>query len=87
MSRFGESREDAMAWTGPDPAQSKAGHWTVEGVSAEARTAALRAAERDGLTLGAWVEAAIMHAVERGIDAAGPGTPPAEDPRPSRRYF
>jgi hypothetical protein len=87
MSCFGESREDAMAWTRSGPAEGEAGQWTVEGVSAEAQAAALRAADRDGLTLGAWMEAAIMNAAERGLDAAAPTAPAAEDPRPSRRYF
>lgn len=75
-----------MAQTTHGPAASEAGHWTVDGVSAQAQAEAVRAADRDGLTLGAWVEAAIMRAVERGLDAE-PSTPPAEDPRPSRRYF
>ncbi|MCU0895529.1 MAG: hypothetical protein MUD06_14665 [Rhodospirillales bacterium] len=76
-----------MAQTTLGPAASEAGQWTVDGVSAQAQAEAVRAADRDGLTLGAWVEAAIMRAVERGLDAAEPSTPPAEDPRPSRRYF
>ncbi|MCU0894733.1 MAG: hypothetical protein MUD06_10500 [Rhodospirillales bacterium] len=76
-----------MARTTHDPVDNEAGRWTVEGVSAEAQAVALRAAGRDGMTLGAWTEAAIMRAAEHGLDAARTRPLMAEDPRPSRRYF
>ncbi len=61
--------------------------WTVDGVSPEAQAAARQAAEREGLPLGTWIQAAIMRAVEGPDDVGEPPEPVAEDPRPARRYF
>ncbi len=76
-----------MARMGSGPVDDPAWRWTVDGVSPEAQAAAGQAAEREKLPLGAWVEAAIMHAVDREADPSVASKPPAEDPRPSRRYF
>ncbi|MGZ8329331.1 MAG: hypothetical protein ACXWUV_17685 [Allosphingosinicella sp.] len=76
-----------MASTGSAPVDDPAWRWTVDGISPEAQEAARQAAEREKLPLGAWMEAAIVDAVERGLDEGGKSAPPLEDPRPQRRYF
>jgi hypothetical protein len=76
-----------MLRTTAGPVDNPAWRWTVDGVSPEAQAAARRAAERDGLPLGAWMEAAIMDAVERSREMAEDDAPVPEDPRPTRRYF
>jgi hypothetical protein len=48
--------------------------WQVDGVSAATRLAAEAAAARDGLTLGAWIDAAIRNAPaapERAVPVSG----------------
>jgi hypothetical protein len=67
---------DDLAWS-----------WRVDGVSPEAQEAARDAAAREGLSLGAWTEAAIMRAAAERPKADEAPAPVAEDPRPSRRYF
>lgn len=76
-----------MARMGSGPVDDPAWRWTVDGVSPNAQAAAREAAEREKLPLGAWVEAAIIRAVDREQDPGETSRPPAEDPRPSRRYF
>lgn len=75
MGRMSAGPMDDPAWC-----------WRVDGVSPEAQKAAREAAAREGLPLGAWIEAAIMRASKRPKADEAPA-PVAEDPRPSRRYF
>ena len=38
--------------------------WTIKGISWEARNAAISASDRDGMTIGAWLERAIRQTVQ-----------------------
>jgi hypothetical protein len=76
-----------MARMTAGPMDEPAWSWTVDGVSPEAQAAAEAAAAREGVPLGAWTEAAIMHAAEGRPKEEEAPPPVAEDPRPSRRYF
>lgn len=38
--------------------------WTIKGIPIEARNAAIAAAARDGMTIGAWIERAIRDQVK-----------------------
>lgn len=69
-----------MAQMTAGPVNDPAWQWTVDGVSPEAQAAARQAAEREGLPLGTWIQAAIMRAAEGPDDVS-------ENPRPARRYF
>lgn len=59
--------------------------WVVDGVSLEAQEAARAGAERAGMSLGQWTQAAIFKAAEERCERRAPTI--AEDHRPERRYF
>ncbi|TAH36205.1 MAG: hypothetical protein EYC62_03665 [Alphaproteobacteria bacterium] len=46
------------------------GAWSVKGVDEEAKSIAKRAAAEAGITMGAWLEAAVMHVARKGFETS-----------------